>query len=291
VPRAGGEFGQGGQFRLVDPVGLVGRLPAERLVKRLGLALQLGDAAGGGEAAVVDRQTQDVRQERLADRVAGVFVPVVIVVALLTLLVWTLLGDAGRGFVAAVSVLVIACPCALGLATPMALMMGTGRGAQLGILIRGPEVLESTRRVDTVVLGCTHFPLVQNEIEAALNQLRQQDGNESIVAEKIQFVNPAEWTARELFKALASARLRAPHAPSLARTQFFLSVPSPLRKDLPLSPDGGLEKEYKYSRAPRRLEEEDTVNIPLSPARIPASAKSLIETGLPRVWGLIQAAP
>ena len=104
---------------------------------------------------VEDAQTGKAEVQRLADRVAGVFVPVVIVVALLTLLVWTLLGDAGRGFVAAVSVLVIACPCALGLATPMALMMGTGRGAQLGILIRGPEVLESTRRVDTVVLDKT----------------------------------------------------------------------------------------------------------------------------------------
>ena len=104
---------------------------------------------------VEDAQTGKAEVQRLADRVAGVFVPVVIVVALLTLLVWTLLGDPGRGFVAAVSVLVIACPCALGLATPMALMMGTGRGAQLGILIRGPEVLESTRRVDTVVLDKT----------------------------------------------------------------------------------------------------------------------------------------
>ncbi|MFM7062425.1 MAG: heavy metal translocating P-type ATPase, partial [Actinomycetes bacterium] len=104
---------------------------------------------------VEEAQTGKAEVQRLADRVAGVFVPVVFVVALATLVVWSLLGDAGRGFVAAVSVLVIACPCALGLATPMALMMGTGRGAQLGILIRGPEVLESTRRVDTVVLDKT----------------------------------------------------------------------------------------------------------------------------------------
>ncbi|MFM7069187.1 MAG: heavy metal translocating P-type ATPase, partial [Actinomycetes bacterium] len=104
---------------------------------------------------VEDAQTGKAEVQRLADRVAGVFVPIVIAIALGTLAVWAALGDPVRGFGAAVAVLVIACPCALGLATPMALMMGTGRGAQLGILIRGPEVLESTRRVDTVVLDKT----------------------------------------------------------------------------------------------------------------------------------------
>ncbi len=94
--------------------------------------------------------------QRLADRVSGVFVPVVIVVAAATLGFWLAsTGDATRAFSAAVAVLVIACPCALGLATPTALMVGTGRGAQLGILIQGPEVLESTRRIDTVVLDKT----------------------------------------------------------------------------------------------------------------------------------------
>ena len=90
---------------------------------------------------------------RLADRISGVFVPVVLVIALATLAGWLLLtGDVNASFVAAVSVLVIACPCALGLATPTALLTGTGRGAQLGILIKGAEVLEDTRTVDTVVL-------------------------------------------------------------------------------------------------------------------------------------------
>ena len=94
--------------------------------------------------------------QRLADRVSAVFVPIVIALAVGTLGFW--LG-AGAGlstaFTAAVAVLIIACPCALGLATPTALMVGTGRGAQLGILIKGPEVLESTRTVDTVVLDKT----------------------------------------------------------------------------------------------------------------------------------------
>jgi Cu+-exporting ATPase len=94
--------------------------------------------------------------QRLADRVSGVFVPVVIALAVGTLGFWLGAGaSAATAFTAAVSVLIIACPCALGLATPTALMVGTGRGAQLGILIRGPEVLESTRRVDTVLLDKT----------------------------------------------------------------------------------------------------------------------------------------
>ncbi|MFF5310992.1 heavy metal translocating P-type ATPase [Streptomyces massasporeus] len=105
---------------------------------------------------VEDAQNGKAAAQRLADRISAVFVPVVIALALGTLGFW--LGN-GVGltaaFTAAVAVLVIACPCALGLATPTALMVGTGRGAQLGILIKGPEVLESTRRVDTVVLDKT----------------------------------------------------------------------------------------------------------------------------------------
>ncbi len=94
--------------------------------------------------------------QRLADRISGVFVPTVIAVAALTFVGWLVAGGGTRSaLTAAVAVLIVACPCALGLATPVALLVGTGRGAQLGILIRGPEVLESTRRVDTVVLDKT----------------------------------------------------------------------------------------------------------------------------------------
>ena len=94
--------------------------------------------------------------QRLADRVSAVFVPIVLAISLATLAGW-LLADRRRpaAFTAAVAVLIIACPCALGLATPTALMVGTGRGAQLGILIRGPEVLEQTRRMTTIVLDKT----------------------------------------------------------------------------------------------------------------------------------------
>jgi P-type Cu+ transporter len=105
---------------------------------------------------VTDAQTGKAPVQRLADRVAGVFVPVVIALAVATLGFWLGAGeDAAFAFTAAVAVLVIACPCALGLATPTALLVGTGRGAQLGLLIKGPEILESTRRVDTVVLDKT----------------------------------------------------------------------------------------------------------------------------------------
>ncbi|MBF6150574.1 P-type ATPase, partial [Nocardia nova] len=93
-------------------------------------------------------QTGKAQAQRLADRISGFFVPIVIALSVATLGFW--LGTGGSvaaAFTAAVAVLIIACPCALGLATPTALMVGTGRGAQLGILIKGPEVLESTRRV------------------------------------------------------------------------------------------------------------------------------------------------
>ncbi|MEU1150946.1 heavy metal translocating P-type ATPase [Streptomyces sp. NPDC005863] len=127
-----------------------GRLVVE--ATRVGADTQLARMA----RLVEDAQNGKAAAQRLADRISAVFVPVVIGLALATLGFW--LGN-GAGltaaFTAAVAVLIIACPCALGLATPTALMVGTGRGAQLGILIKGPEVLESTRRVDTVVLDKT----------------------------------------------------------------------------------------------------------------------------------------
>ena len=105
---------------------------------------------------VTAAQTGKAPVQRLADRVSGVFVPIVIGIAAATLGFWLGTGESATfAFTAAVAVLVIACPCALGLATPTALMVGTGRGAQLGLLIKGPEVLESTREVDTVVLDKT----------------------------------------------------------------------------------------------------------------------------------------
>ncbi|MEV0598810.1 heavy metal translocating P-type ATPase [Streptomyces sp. NPDC050315] len=127
-----------------------GRLVVE--ATRIGADTQLARMA----KLVEDAQNGKAAAQRLADKISAVFVPIVIALALATLGFW--LGN-GAGltaaFTAAVAVLIIACPCALGLATPTALMVGTGRGAQLGILIKGPEVLESTRKVDTIVLDKT----------------------------------------------------------------------------------------------------------------------------------------
>jgi len=116
-----------------------------------------GDTALAQIARLVsDAQAGKAPVQRLADRVSAVFVPAVIVLSALTLAFWLAAGESSAfAFTAAVAVLIIACPCALGLATPTALMVGTGRGAQLGLLIKGPEILESTRRVDTVVLDKT----------------------------------------------------------------------------------------------------------------------------------------
>ncbi|GAA5205121.1 heavy metal translocating P-type ATPase [Microbacterium kyungheense] len=126
-----------------------------RLVVR---ATRVGDDTQLAQMArlVEDAQSGKAKVQRLADRISGIFVPIVLLIALGTLAGWLLTGaSASMAFTAAVAVLIIACPCALGLATPTALLVGTGRGAQLGILIKGPEVLESTRTVDTVVLDKT----------------------------------------------------------------------------------------------------------------------------------------
>jgi Cu+-exporting ATPase len=119
---------------------------------RVGADTQLAQMA----RLVTQAQAGKAPVQRLADRVSAVFVPVVLVIALATLIGWLAAGgSAASAFTAAVAVLIIACPCAMGLATPTAILVGTGRGAQLGILIKGPEILENTRRVDTIVLDKT----------------------------------------------------------------------------------------------------------------------------------------
>jgi Cu+-exporting ATPase len=126
-----------------------------RLVVR---ATKVGEETALAQIArmVADAQSGKAPIQRLVDRISGVFVPIVLGIALATLVGWlAVTGDATAAFSASVAVLIIACPCALGLATPTALMVGTGRGAQLGILIKGPEILERTRRITTIVLDKT----------------------------------------------------------------------------------------------------------------------------------------
>jgi cation-transporting ATPase V len=143
--------------------------------------------------------------ERLADRVSGVFVPVVLAIAVLTFLGWWLLGgDPTGGLIAAVAVLIIACPCALGLATPTAIMVGTGRGAALGLLINGPEILERSRRIDTVVFDktgtLTRGELTVTDVRVAASEQRDEvlrvaaaleAGSAHPIARAIAAANPA----------------------------------------------------------------------------------------------------
>lgn len=115
--------------------------------------------------------------QRLADRVSAVFVPIVIGIAVATFAAWTLIaGDPTAGTVAAVAVLIIACPCALGLATPTAIMVGTGRAAHLGILVKGAEVLEGSKKITTVVFDKTGT-LTRGQMQLA--ETATADGSES----------------------------------------------------------------------------------------------------------------
>ncbi|UYP19577.1 heavy metal translocating P-type ATPase [Rhodococcus sp. Z13] len=145
---------------------------------RIGADTQLAQMA----RLVEEAQTGKAEVQRLADRVSAVFVPIVIGLSLLTLAAWLLLTDdpVSAAFTAAVAVLIIACPCALGLATPTALLVGTGRGAQLGIIIKGPQILESTRRVDTVVLDKTGTVTTGRMTVAAVHVAPGEDTGEAL---------------------------------------------------------------------------------------------------------------
>ncbi|TIH29834.1 heavy metal translocating P-type ATPase [Subtercola vilae] len=170
-----------------------GRLTVE--VTRVGADTELARLGRLVEQA----QTGKAEVQRLADRVSAVFVPIVIGLALATLAIWLLIGATPEtAFTAAVATLIIACPCALGLATPTALLVGTGRGSQLGILIRGPQILEQTRRVDTIVLDKTgtittgqmrmsalHAVPGQNETELLRFAATAENGSEHPVAHAV----------------------------------------------------------------------------------------------------------
>ena len=151
----------------------------------------------------------------------------------------------------------------------------------------------ATQPLAKIVLGCTHFPLVQPQMKAAFLALRQDPAWADHIAPDLHFVDPAEWTARELFRELATARLRRPLTTSsqpLPDDQFFLSVPQPNSEGIRLTEQGTLDSDYKYTRQPGELTREDTVNVPLTLSRLPAAGRRLIETRLPRVWHRLSTA-
>ncbi|WP_313480309.1 heavy metal translocating P-type ATPase [Microbacterium sp.] len=174
---------------------------------RVGADTQLAQMA----RMVEDAQTGKAEVQRLADRIAGVFVPVVIVIAIAALVGWLVAGfPASAAFSAAVAVLIIACPCALGLATPTALLVGTGRGAQRGILIKGPEVLESTRRVDTVVLDKTG-----TVTEGRMSVVGVVPGQETDAGELLRLAGAVEHASEHpIARAIASAAAESPDGSS-----------------------------------------------------------------------------
>jgi len=182
------------------------RVGADTQLARMG---RLVEEAQSGKAAA----------QRLADRISAVFVPAVLAVSLATLAAWLLVsGSATEAFTAAVAVLIIACPCALGLATPTALMVGTGRGAQLGILIKGPEVLESTRAVDTVVLDKTGTVTTG---QMTLLAVHTADGVEE--AEALRLAGALEHASEHpIARAVAEAAARGGELPGVSG---FRSVP------------------------------------------------------------------
>lgn len=140
--------------------------------------------------------------------------------------------------------------------------------------------------LQTIVLGCTHYPLAKTEIDTAFEQLRQEPEWRGVIAEKRVFVNPAEATAKELFRELAQAKLRLKPDEKcvIGKGQFYLSVPRVEEVGIQLSADGSLDRDYKYSRSPGQLDYEDTKNIPLTPGLIPKASARLVRERLPAVW-------
>ncbi|CAL9671542.1 Copper-exporting P-type ATPase [Streptomyces sp. enrichment culture] len=220
---------------------------------------------------VEDAQNGKAAAQRLADRISAVFVPVVIALALGTLGFW--LGN-GAGltaaFTAAVAVLVIACPCALGLATPTALMVGTGRGAQLGILIKGPEVLESTRRVDTVVLDKTGTVTTGRMTLLAVHTAEGTDE-----AEVLRLAGALEHSSEHpIARAVADGALEKLGA--LPTPEDFANVPG-------LGVQGVVEG-HAVLVGRERLLAEWAMELPAGPARARVTAEEAGRTAIAVAW-------
>lgn len=174
---------------------------------------------------VTDAQASKAPVQRLVDKIAQVFVPVVITIAVLTLLAHLVFGGGvAPAFIAAVAVLIIACPCAMGLATPTAILVGTGRGAQLGLLIKGPEVLESTKKVDTIVMDKTGT-VTEGKMTVAHVHLAQQMGGSTAEGRLLLLAAAVEaGSEHPIAKAIVSAAQDLPQADRIEPASDFHSV-------------------------------------------------------------------
>lgn len=174
---------------------------------------------------VTDAQASKAPVQRLVDKIAQGFVPVVIIIAALTLLAHLVFGGGvAPAFIAAVAVLIIACPCAMGLATPTAILVGTGRGAQLGLLIKGPEVLESTKKVDTIVMDKTGT-ITEGKMTVARVHLAQQMGGSTAESRLLLLAAAVEaGSEHPIAKAIVSAAQDLPQAGRIEPASDFHSV-------------------------------------------------------------------
>ncbi|GAA0993757.1 heavy metal translocating P-type ATPase [Acrocarpospora macrocephala] len=260
---------------------------------RVGADTKLAQMAALVEAA----QAGKAQVQRLADRISGVFVPIVIALAVATLGFWLGTGGgAAAAFTAAVAVLIIACPCALGLATPTALLVGTGRGAQLGILIKGPEVLESTRAVDTIVLDktgtVTEGKMTLIDVIPALGENRD---------EALSFAAALEHASEHPIAKAITASFRA--LPAGLETGKTNTAALPARPEagkanttsLPVRPETG---ETNATSPPAEISKANTTSVPARPQTGEANATSLpaevgkaIATSLPAPRKPIDAEP
>ncbi|MGH3388698.1 MAG: heavy metal translocating P-type ATPase [Actinomadura sp.] len=234
---------------------------------RVGAGTQLAQMA----RLVEEAQTGKAPVQRLADRISGIFVPIVIALAVATLGFW--IGTGGgvaAAFTAAVAVLIIACPCALGLATPTALMVGTGRGAQLGILIKGPEVLESTRAIDTVVLDKT------GTVTTGTMALVEVHAAEGVTADEVLRLAGALESASEHPIAQAIAKGAAERVGTLPAVEDFANVAG-------LGVQGRVDGHGVLVGRPRLLEDRSQ-HLTLELERAMAAAQALGHTAVVVGW-------
>jgi glutamate racemase len=149
--------------------------------------------------------------------------------------------------------------------------------------------------IDTLMLGCTHYPLVADEIAAAFAYWREQpsaDGRKpyaALVAPELKQVNPAAWTAEALWRSLQGAKMMAV-TPTSAGDLFYISVPNPTWPGVGLAADGSLSYEYKYGRQPNQVGREDTINVPMTPEKLPGATAKLVREKLPLTWRSLQSA-